>query len=227
MQSPSPPLPLAERLRRATSALELSPAHVVALLVLASLGCVGLVTLSWTARPLPIQPVATDGAAPPSAAASPTPARPRMVVVHVSGAVVSEGVHELAAGSRVVDAIDAAGGVRRRAQTHQLNLARPLHDGEQVHVPTAATAAARDASGPDGTAGGAAAPADAGRAGTVSLNTADVAQLETLPGVGPVLAARIVQHRASSGGFAAVEDLLLVEGIGEKTFAQLRDLVTL
>lgn len=223
-----------ERLRDAVARLHLTPAHVAALLVLASCACAGLVALWWTARPapaaapvlpLPSEPTAgAVGAGQPAEVPSTGP-----VVVHVSGAVASEGVIELAAGSRVIDAVEAAGGVRRRARTDQLNLARVLRDGEQIHVPTTGSAGG---SRPDVAGGGVASGGESGvttapgTADVVSLNTASVAELEALPDVGPVLAGRIVAHRDSIGGFTSVEQLLEVDGIGDKTFAALRDLVT-
>jgi competence protein ComEA len=224
-----------ERLRDAVARLELTPAHVAALLVVASCACAGLVALWWTARPapaaapLPALPTATaaavGGMERPAGAPSAGP-----VVVHVSGAVASEGVIELGAGSRVIDAVEAAGGPRRRARTDQLNLARVLRDGEQIHVPTTGSVQgfapdiASGAVAPDGDIGGTAEP---GTSDLVSLNSASVAELEALPDVGPVLAGRIVAHRDSIGGFTSVEQLLEVDGIGDKTFAALRDLVTL
>lgn len=232
---PSPSVPLVERIRDAAARLQLTPAHVAALLVLASCACAGLVALWWTARPvpaaapLPVLPSMPTAAATRDTGRSAAMASAGPVVVHVSGAVASEGVIELAAGSRVIDAVEAAGGPRRRARTDQLNLARVLNDGEQIHVPTTGSAqvsgpgpgVGRPAHGND--TGGAAAP---GASDVVSLNTASVAELETLPDIGPVLAGRIAAHRASIGGFTAVEQLLEVDGIGDKTFAALRDLVT-
>lgn len=205
--------------------LEVAPAHIVALLVLASCACAGLVALWLTARPHPaVQPTvltaATPSTGPPQASAP-----PRIVVVHVSGAVRSAGVYELTTGSRVVDAIEAAGGVRKRADTDQLNLARVVQDGEQVAVPAAGKHPSTDPAG--GSATGATPTTPGGSPpNRISLTTASQDELETLPGVGPVLAERIIAHRERSGGFTAVEDLLQIEGIGDKTFAQLRDLVS-
>lgn len=232
---PHAPSPLTERLRDATTRLQLTPGHVAALLVLASCACAGLVALWWTARPSPVagpvlsrSPTASDVALPGAAQVDPAPSA-GTVVVHVSGAVASEGVVELATGARVIDAVEAAGGARRRAHTDQLNLARVVRDGEQIHVPTAGSPpAAVPAAGGDAgaqssdTAGTSGAPP----ADPVDLNTASVAELEALPDVGPVLAGRIVAHRDSIGGFTTVEQLLEVDGIGDKTFAALRVLVT-
>jgi competence protein ComEA len=143
---------------------------------------------------------------------STTTARPPDVVVHVAGAVVAPGVQRLAPGSRVVDAIEAAGGALPDAQLAGVNLAAPLVDGTQVFVPRAGEAAPTPA-GP------------AGPAGPLDLNTATAAQLEELPGVGPATAAAILQYRQDHGRFATVEELLEVPGIGEAKLAQLRDRV--
>lgn len=134
--------------------------------------------------------------------------------VHVEGAVRSPGLYLLAPGSRVVDAVGAAGGMAEDADPAALNLARPLTDGEQLHVP-------RLGETPPAAAGGSAPDAD----GIVNLNTADVAALDTLPRVGPAIAQRIIDWREQNGAFTSVDDLLAVPGIGEKMLAALRDLV--
>lgn len=179
---------------------------------------------SGTAASTPGAPAtadATDAAAAPGAAT---------LLVHVVGQVREPGVVQLPPGSRVGDAIQAAGGAKGKADLSALNLAAPVTDGEQVRVPKlgetvvggSAPASGAPASGPSaGGTGGAA----AGAPSTVDLNTADVATLETLPGVGPVLAGRIVSHREQHGPFASVDALQDVSGIGPATFARLRDLV--
>lgn len=151
------------------------------------------------------------------------------VVVHVLGAVRRPGIVEVRLGDRVIDAIAAAGGVSDTADVARVNLARVLVDGEQLYVPAMGEqlpAAAGSAAG--GPAGGSGASAGAGGAsgGLVNLNTADAAALETLPGVGPALATRILSWREENGPFRAVDELLAVSGIGEKTLAGFRDLVT-
>ncbi len=140
------------------------------------------------------------------------------VVVHVVGQVRRPGVRHLPAGSRVADAVAAAGGATSKADLGAVNLARVLVDGEQVRVPARGEAVA-----PTGAGGAAGGPPGGGR---VPLNTADAAALDTLPGVGPVLAARIVEWRTSHGRFTSVDELAEVSGIGEKLLAQLRPLVT-
>lgn len=146
------------------------------------------------------------------------------IVVDVSGKVREPGIHRLPAGSRVDDALRAAGGVRPGTRTEGLNRARFLVDGEQVVVGAPASATAPTSGGVPG----AAAPGGlTGAASTapVSLNTATAEQLDTLPGVGPVLAQHIIDHRTQNGGFRSVEELREVNGIGERRFADLRNLV--
>jgi competence protein ComEA len=141
------------------------------------------------------------------------------IVVDVSGKVRKPGVHRLPAGSRVTDALRAAGGVRSGTNTEGLNLARFLVDGEQIVVGGPAPAAVPGAAGATGTGVGAAPGAP------VSLNTATADQLNTLPGVGPVLAQHIIDYRTQHGGFRSVDELRQVNGIGDRRFADLRDLV--
>ncbi len=161
---------------------------------------------------------------------------PAQVVVHVAGAVAVPGVVVLRPGARVADAIDAAGGAAADADTDQLNLARPLSDGEQVRVPRAGEDASAWAQQPAGSGtaqaaggqgGGDPAGAQGGQdGGLINLNTADAAALEELPGIGPALAERIVSHRGSHGPFATVEDLLDVPGIGQAKLEALRERAT-
>ncbi|MEW1995202.1 ComEA family DNA-binding protein [Streptomyces coelicoflavus] len=141
------------------------------------------------------------------------------IVVDVGGKVRKPGVHSLPAGSRVEDALRAAGGVKPGTKTDGLNRARFLVDGEQVMVGASAPA---PPPGPGTASGG---QAGAGPAAPVSLNTATTDQLDTLPGVGPVLAQHIIDYRTQHGGFRSVDELREVNGIGERRFADLRDLV--
>ncbi|MFJ3619597.1 helix-hairpin-helix domain-containing protein [Streptomyces iakyrus] len=154
------------------------------------------------------------------------------IVVDVSGKVREPGIHRLPAGSRVADALHAAGGVKPGTNTDGLNRARFLVDGEQVIVggpaPVAGPGAGGTApGGPAGSAGtaGAAAGGAAAPAAPVPLNTATVDQLDTLPGVGPVLAQHIIDYRTQHGGFRSVDELREVNGIGDRRFADLRNLV--
>ena len=156
------------------------------------------------------------------------------VYVHVVGAVGSPGVVKLRAGTRVQDAIDAAGGATEEAVLAGVNLARVVADGEQLLVPDAEAletmaAAAGGAEAGAGTAGEAdtTASADAqSGASLININTADAVLLETLPRVGPALAGRIIDWREQNGGFQSVDQLLEVSGIGVKTLEGFRDRVT-
>ncbi|MFI6660214.1 helix-hairpin-helix domain-containing protein [Streptomyces sp. NPDC050523] len=147
------------------------------------------------------------------------------IVVDVGGKVREPGIHRLPAGSRVADALSAAGGVRPGTSTDGLNRARLLMDGEQVIVggPAAPAPVAAGGGSSAGTAGGAA--AGGAPAAPVALSTATVDQLDTLPGVGPVLAQHIVDYRTQHGGFRSVDELRQVNGIGDRRFADLRNLV--
>ncbi|MEV5544706.1 ComEA family DNA-binding protein [Streptomyces sp. NPDC052309] len=167
---------------------------------------------------------AATGPATPTGAPSTTAGAE--IVVDVGGRVREPGVHRLPAGSRVADALRAAGGVRPGTKTDGLNRARFLVDGEQVIVGAPAPA---PGAGPGPVApapGGPAGPAAGAAAATpVSLNTATADQLDTLPGVGPVLAQHIIDYRTRHGGFRSVDELREVNGIGERRFADLRNLV--
>ncbi|MFE7934576.1 helix-hairpin-helix domain-containing protein [Streptomyces sp. NPDC057456] len=195
----------------------------------------------WVGRAQPVRPPeVVRAAAPyeaeepnPAAGPAPSPGPPGVgntagaeIVVDVSGKVRKPGIHRLPAGSRVVDALGAAGGVRPGTDTDGLNRARFLVDGEQVvvggpapQVGAAGTGAGSSAAGSTGAGMGAGPPVP------VSLNTATVEQFDTLPGVGPVLARHIIDYRAQHGGFRSVDELREVNGIGERRFADLRNLV--
>lgn len=140
-----------------------------------------------------------------------TPARPSPITVYVAGWVSRPGLVELSEGARLADAIAAAGGLLPGAEVAAVNLAAPLMDGEQVTVP-----------GPAGDSVETRVPEGDLR---IDLNRATAAELDELPGIGPVIAERIVAYRADNGPFGAVEDLLDVPGIGEAKLADLRDLV--
>ncbi len=171
---------------------------------------------------------ARSGAVPSIADPAPSSASPASggqdVVVHVTGAVVSPGVVHLPAGSRVTDALTAAGGPSADADTSQINLARPLADGEQVRVPRAGEdASAWDAQAPTAATG---TPGASPGQGQVNINTADAGELERLPGIGPALAQRIVDYRREHGRFGAVEDLTDVPGIGPAKLRALKEVAT-
>lgn len=136
------------------------------------------------------------------------------IYVHILGAVARPGLYELREGDRAIDVIAAAGGFSETADRAGVNLARFLSDGEQIQLPAVGEVPA-PAAGSPGTVGG-----------KVNLNTADAATLETLPRIGPAMSARIIEWRETNGRFSAIEELTGVGGIGEKTFAALKDLVT-
>lgn len=167
-----------------------------------------------------------EGSTDPSSSAAAPGTASGTLYVHVVGRVRSPGVVEVPAGSRVADAVRKAGGLSSGADTTQVNLARLVVDGEQIVIaregetPAPASTAGAPAAAPSpGIAPGT--PGVTGADQQVSLNTADQATLETLPGVGPVLAQRIIEWRTTNGGFTAVEELNEVSGIGEKLYAQI------
>lgn len=191
----------------------------------AVLGAVVLWLLAWP-RGVAVTPGAPGGwptsgpataEAAATVAASGSATASSLVVVDVAGAVHRPGVFELPAGSRVIDALDAAGGPLPRADTTPLNLARLLADGEQVLVPRRGASPVGAATPP--VPGSSTAPAQ------LDLNTATFEQLDGLPGIGPVLAQRILDWRTANGGFASIDQLQEVSGIGEATFADLAPLV--
>jgi competence protein ComEA len=204
-------------------ALELPGARaLIAVGVAAALAATGFL---WLARPRP-QPVPAAAvrpslaARPPVATASPSATA---LVVDVAGRVRRPGVVTLSPGARVIDAIEAAGGLRPGAGPGAVNLARHVVDGEQILVgaggqpqPPAVPAAP----GPPGPA-----PPGAASGTPLDLNAATVEQFDALPGVGPVLAQRIVDYRAQHGGFRSVDELQEVTGIGARKYADIKDLV--
>ncbi|MBX6749092.1 MAG: ComEA family DNA-binding protein [Micromonosporaceae bacterium] len=187
--------PLATLLR-----FELGATAVRALAVVAVLVALGAGVVAWRSRPT------VDPVAPPTAGA--VSATPDVIVVAVMGRVQRPGLVEIPAGSRVADAIAAAGGPLPETDLSTLNLARKLVDGEMITVGV-----------PEPSSGAAA-------GGRVNLNTATAAELEALPGVGPVLAQRIIAYREEHGGFRSVDELREVSGIGDATFAELEPRVT-
>lgn len=142
------------------------------------------------------------------------------IFVHVLGAVARPGLFELKDGARVMDAIAAAGGLTAEADPAGVNLARIVSDGEQFYVPRQGEVPP-GLPGPPAGAGGANAPA-----AKVNLNTATVADLDSLPRIGPTMAERIIDYRTTNGRFTSVDGLRDVAGIGDKTFEALKDLIT-
>jgi competence protein ComEA len=164
--------------------------------------------------------VRSEGEAAPAAEPAPLRAEPapvREVLVHVVGAVRSPGLYELEEGSRIDDAITAAGGPKPKAALDFVNLASPVADGQQVVVPVR-----RAHGGMTGAPALGSAPAE-----RVHLNTATLEELDTLPGVGPVTAQKILDYRTEHGAFSSVDELDAVPGIGPARLAELRELVDL
>lgn len=225
LRRPIPPRSLRERVEQLADATGTSPVRIlVGGLAVIAAGLIGL----WLTRP-PATPPEVDlpfasttvALAPPSTAAT----APGLLVVHVAGAVVAPGVHELPTGSRVVDAIQAAGGLTPDADPARINLAAPVADGERVYVLKVGEVAPPPVMGGGGSAAGGAA-GSATSSGPLDLNQADEAALDALPGIGPATAAAILEHRAKIGRFSSVDQLLDVRGIGEAKLEQLRPLVT-
>ena len=182
-----------------------------AALVLLLLAARFLLPAGTTTPAAPLPPPSGLGA---SAAAAPH----ARVVVDVVGAVRQPGLYRLEQGARIADAVARAGGATRKADLAQVNLAAPLADGEQVVVPRRGTAApAGSGAGSTAGAGSPAAP--------VQLSTATLEQLDTLPGIGPSTAQKILDYRTKHGAFSSVDELDAVPGIGPKRLDELRDLV--
>jgi competence protein ComEA len=199
---------------RAGARIRTTVGGVVVLLLVAGAAAVLSFALNAPGGSRLVEPTAL-GTPEPAASAQAVPgAGGEPVLVHVLGAVRVPGLYELAGGDRLVDAVTAAGGFTDDADRGALNLARVVGDGEQVYVP-AVGEEPREPAEPDGAGGG-----------LVNLNTADAAELDTLPGVGPALASRILEWREQNGRFASVDDLLNVTGIGAKTLSALAELVT-
>ena len=191
----------------------------LSLVWLAVLGGVLFLTRRPATQPIEILPPPT-----PLATATPEPtATPGPVRVDVTGAVRAPGVYTLPAGSIIADAIAAAGGAAQDAALDRVNKAVPLQDGMQVHVPHGAEAASALLSNPAPTAP---TPPPAGAttapAGPININTATLTELDTLPGVGPSTAQRIIDGRP----YGKIEDLMRVKGIGQATFDKLKDHIT-
>jgi competence protein ComEA len=249
---PLPPIPLlarwrewlADRLPPAVRGgrLAMSPAAGAGLVLVALLAVLAAGWSVWHGRPQAVsvtsrpaaavapaaaatRPPSTDPSSPTAPVAGASPSGARSIVVDVAGRVRHPGVATLAAGSRVIDALGWAGGSIPGTDTSTIDLARPLADGEQVYVgPVGGGAGQAPVAG--GSAGpGAAAGESATAAGPIDLNSATAPQLDTLPGVGPVLAGRIIDWRTAHGRFASVDELRQVQGLGGKKFETLRPLV--
>jgi competence protein ComEA len=199
----------------------LSRAELLGLVLLTAvlLGGAGL----WYMRslPRPVEVRSAPGSAPAAAETPSVSPSPETILVDVAGWVRRPGVYEFHTGDRIVDAVEAAGGARPGAALETLNLAAPLTDGTQVLVLKAASGV--------GVAPGAipAAGSGTGSVGSlVNINAATATELEALPGVGEVIAQRIVDYRTANGPFTSVDQLLDVSGIGESTLESMRESVT-
>jgi len=198
-------------------------------LLLLTFGGIGVFYLKQPAQ-APVEILAIEAAATviptPTRPPSPTPGRVR---VYVTGAVVSSDVYFLPRGSIVKDAILAAGGLTADAAPERINQALELKDQQQIHVPRQ-----HEEQGPPPIQGGVisgesnpageTAPVDRT---LVNINTATLEQLDTLPGIGPVIAQRIIDYRANMGEFQSIETITEVSGIGEATFAKIKELITI
>ena len=140
---------------------------------------------------------------------------PSPLIVDVAGAIPKPGVYELPEGSRVKDAVEAAGGFLAEADKSTINLAAPLEDGQRLDIPFLA-----------GTEPLGSVTTQEEQVDLIDINTADVDTLSTLPGIGPTLAQRIVDYRDTYGPFFFIEDLMNVEGISAATFENIKDLIT-
>jgi competence protein ComEA len=187
----------------------------------AALLALSLVVVAWRhaaasgagTPPLRVAPIRPAAAAPAAAALR------LALVVDVAGAVRRPGLVRLSKGARVADAVARAGGLTARAERDAVNLAAPVADGQQVLVP------ARGTTGGGGPAGTGAPAGTGGPAGPVSLSGATAEQLDTLPGIGPVTAQKIVAYRDQHGPFTSVDGLDAIPGIGPARIAELQGLV--
>lgn len=200
--------------RRAINRLMPSAPAKIGAVALVVLVVAGVGRAAFSSMRAPAFEVHADEAVAPSSSEPEAVEVKAQVYVYVTGAVANPGVYSLDEGLRVCDAVEAAGGLTEDADASTVNLARVLSDGEHIALPTKAeveTALAQ------GSAGGAAASS------LVNINTADASALETLSGVGSATAQAIISDREQNGPFSTIEDLMRVDGIGEKKFAKLKD----
>jgi competence protein ComEA len=152
---------------------------------------------------------------PPAATATPGP-----IQVYISGAVVHPDVYSVSSGAIVRDALALAGGPASDADLNTINLAKTLHDGDQVYVPHVGEVPPPAVSAEENSESPSSVPS-----GPININTATQAELETLPGIGPALASRIIDYREANGPFATIEAIQNVSGIGPATFENIKDLI--
>ena len=200
---------LRERFQEWADSLHFSAIHKRALIVIFLLVCVGSVAIVARGHSAPILEIAPIVIDPPK------------ITVDVAGGVKLPGVYRLPANSRVIDAIHAAGGANPGTDTSDINLARILKDGEQIYVdPFLLPKSVAQGSGP-----GRPIRVVKKKSGPININRATAGELDLLPGIGPVLASRILEYRKANGPFTIVEDLLKVSGIGSAKFAQFKSKV--
>lgn len=195
-----------ERFQDWVDSLHFSPIHRRALVAVFVLVCVASAVIIARGHSQPVVETAPIVIAPPK------------VMVDVAGAVKSPGVYELPVNSRVIDAIAAAGGAVAHADTSDINLARIIKDGEQVYVDLLAVSSPSVQGGP-------VQRTVKKKSGPININRATAGELDGLPGIGPVLASRIIDYRKSNGPFVSVDDLQKVSGIGSAKFAQFKSKV--
>jgi competence protein ComEA len=195
----------------------LSRGELVGLILLLAISLAGAGLWYVRSLPKPIEVRASQDPAVATASTSPSPS-PALVLVDVAGWVRRPGVYEFHEGDRVIDAIDAAGGARPGAALESLNLAAPLTDGTQILVPKQNATATAPSTAPGTTS--------TGTTAKVNVNTASSEELQTLPGIGEVLAQNIIDYRTQNGPFASIDDLVDVSGIGDVTLSNIKDLVT-
>jgi competence protein ComEA len=215
ISSPAPGSLLQVVRARITQHIRFHPREAGALAVLGLLLLIGAGLAYMRARPAAAVPP-PSGAVPASASPDSSASPANTIVVDVVGAVHKPGVYDFAQGARVIDAVRAAGGFLPDAEPQAINLARPLVDGEQVVVP-------KKGETPPGSAGGSSGQQPGGK---VNINSATASDFENLPGIGPVLAQKIVDYRDQHGPFRSIQDLMKVTGIGQKKFDSLSAYVT-
>lgn len=196
---------LRDRLQEWAEGLAFSSLHKRALLAVFLLVCVISIAVVARGHSVPVVEPAPIVIAPPK------------VMIDVAGGVKKPGVYELPANSRVMDAIKAAGGVKPGTDTSDINLARVVKDGEQIYVEPAPV--------PNSTFRNAPTRVVNKKSGPININRATAAELDSLPGIGPVIAARIIDYRKTNGPFLSVDDLQKVSGIGSAKFAQFKSKV--
>ena len=222
LRRPSPSATWRERIEQLADATGTTPARIAVGAVVVALAIAAAV---WLLRPPDDPPEAALPYASTTSVPPPTTTTTTdVLVVHVAGSVRAPGLHELPGGSRVADAIEAAGGLLPTADATGINLAAPVADGERVYLLATGEQEPTVAVGGGGASGGGG--GSASTSGPVNLNTADAEALDALPGIGPATASAILEHRAKAGPFPSVDALLDVPGIGDAKLEALRDLVT-